>query len=230
MVFTSILVLINFNKDIFIKMQNGLPYLDILIFAIIAVFLVFRLKNMLGTKTDSNDLQSKNQSNSSNVINIDTKNQKVSDKTDIDVETKKIKDIDITFDKKEFLSGSQVFFKMVLDGFVNGDLDKVKDFIKPSVFKNFKLAIDERIKENETLIIDIKSTNKVNLLSSKVTKTSININVVFETFQIKALKDKDDKIIDGDINEEILVKDIWVFERKINNDNPNWTLVETKSL
>ena len=211
-------------------MQNGLPYLDILIFAIIAVFLVFRLKNMLGTKTDSNDLQSKNQSNSSNGINIDTKNQKVSDKADIDVETKKIKDIDITFDKKEFLSGSQVFFKMVLDGFVNGDLDKVKNFIKPSVFKNFKLAIDERIKENETLIIDIKSTNKVDILSSKVSKTSININVVFETFQIKALKDRDGKIIDGDINEEILVNDIWVFERKINNDNPNWTLVETKSL
>ena len=40
-------------------MQNGLPYLDILIFAIIAVFLVFRLKNILGTKTDSNDLQTK---------------------------------------------------------------------------------------------------------------------------------------------------------------------------
>ena len=214
-------------------MQNGLPYLDILIFAIIAVFLVFRLKNILGTKTDSNDLQSKNQnnkSNSSNVINIDTKNQKVSDKVDIDVETKKIKDIDTTFDKNDFLSGSQIFFKMVLDGFINGDLDKVKGFIKPSVFKNFKLAIDERIKEKETLIIDIKSTNKIDILSSKVTKTSISINVVFETFQIKALKDKDDKIIDGDINEEILVKDVWVFEKKINNDNPNWTLVETKSL
>ena len=214
-------------------MQNGLPYLDILIFAIIAVFLVFRLKNILGTKTDSNDLQSKNQnskSNSSNVINIDTKTTKVSDNVDIDIETKKIKDIDTTFDKNDFLSGSQVFFKMVLDGFVNGDLDKVKDFIKPSVFKNFKLAIDERIKEKETLIIDIKSTNKIDILSSKVTKTSISINVVFETFQIKALKDKGDKIIDGDINEEILVKDVWVFERKINNDNPNWTLVETKSL
>ena len=227
------LVIININKDIFFKMQNGLPYLDILIFAIIAVFLVLRLKNILGTKTDTNDLQSKNQtnkSNSSNVINIDTKNQNVSDKIDIDIETKKIKDIDTNFDKNDFLSGSQVFFKMVLDGFVNGDLDKVKDFIKPSVFKNFKLAIDERIKEKETLIIDIKSTNTIDILSSKVTKTSISINVVFETFQIKALKDKYDKIIDGDINEEILVKDVWVFERKINNDNPNWTLVETKSL
>ena len=212
-------------------MQNGLPYLDILIFAIIAVFLVFRLKNMLGTKTDSNDLNTKNESiknNSSNVINIDLKNSKVSDK--IDIETIKIKKIDNSFDKNDFLSGSQVFFKMVLDGFVNGNLDKVKEFIKPSVFKNFKLAINERIKESETLIIDIKSTNKIDILSSKVTKTAININVIFETFQIKALKDKSDNIIDGDINEEILVKDVWVFEKKINNDNPNWTLVETKSL
>ena len=186
---------------------------------------------MLGTKTDSNDLHTKdesNKSNTTNVINIDTKNSKVSDK--IDVETIKIKEIDHTFDKKDFLSGSQVFFKMVLDGFVNGNLDKVKEFIKPSVFKNFKLAIDERIKEKETLIIDIKSTNKIDILSSKITKTAININVVFETFQIKALKDKGDNIIDGDINDEILVKDVWVFEKKISNDNPNWTLVETKSL
>jgi predicted lipid-binding transport protein (Tim44 family) len=212
-------------------MQNGLPYLDILIFAIIAVFLVFRLKNMLGTKTDSNDLQAKDEnikSNSSNVINIDTKNSKISNV--IDPETIKIKEIDKTFNKNDFLSGSQVFFKMVLDGFVNGDLNKVKDFIKPSVFKNFKLAIDERIKEEESLVIDIKSTNKIDILSSKITKNAISINVVFETFQIKALKDKSDNIIDGDINEEILVKDIWVFERKIDNDNPNWTLVETKSL
>merc|ERR1712086_878848 len=111
----------NFNKDKFIKMQNGLPYLDILIFAIIAVFLVFRLKNMLGTKTDSSDLQTKdetNKNNSSNVISIDTKNSKGSDK--IDIETIKIKEIDNTFDKNDFLSGLQVFFKMVLDGFVNG--------------------------------------------------------------------------------------------------------------
>ena len=36
-------------------MQNGLPYLDILIFAIIAIFLIYRLKNILGTKTGLED-------------------------------------------------------------------------------------------------------------------------------------------------------------------------------
>ena len=48
--------------------------------------------------------------------------------------------------------------------------------------------------------------------------------------QIKASKDKDNNLIDGDLNKEILVKDIWVFERKITNLNPNWTLIETKNL
>ena len=54
-------------------MQSGLPYLDILIFGVIAIFLIFRLKNILGTKTDhdSSDINKENQQkNFSNVIPI----------------------------------------------------------------------------------------------------------------------------------------------------------------
>ena len=210
-------------------MQNGLPYLDILIFAIIAIFLVFRLKNILGTKTELDETKVKKGNdinNFSNVISIDKKQTK----DEYDKEVIKIQQIDKSFNKQEFLSGSEVFFKMVLDSFVLGNLDKVKNFIKPSILKNFNLVINERKKEKETLIIDIKSINKIELISATVSKANIKINVLFETFQIKALKDKTENIIDGDINEEILVKDIWVFERKINDINPNYTLIETKSL
>ena len=42
--------------------------------------------------------------------------------------------------------------------------------------------------------------------------------------------DKDDKIIDGDNDKEVLVKDEWIFERKIKSENLNWILIETKSL
>lgn len=210
-------------------MQNGLPYLDILIFAIIAIFLVFRLKNILGTKSEFDETKVKKENdtnNFSNVISIDKKQTK----NEYDKEVIKIQQIDKSFNKQEFLSGSEVFFKMVLDSFVLGNLDKVKDFIKPSILKNFNLVINERKKEKETLIIDIKSINKIELISAITSKANIKISVLFETFQIKALKDKTENIIDGDINEEILVKDIWVFERKTNDINPNYTLIETKSL
>ena len=212
-------------------MQNGLPYLDILIFAIIAVFLIFRLKNILGTKTDFEDSsfnKNKTENNIAKVVSIDTKKTTLSNDKE-NKETLKIKEIDKTFDHIQFIEGSQIFFKMVLDAFVEGNLDKVKEFIKPSVLKNFNFAIKERNKESETLIINLKIINKTEIFSSEINKTVLRISVLFESFQIKALKDKDNNLIDGDLNKEILVKDIWVFERKINYSNPNWTLIETKS-
>ena len=212
-------------------MQNGLPYLDILIFAIIAVFLIFRLKNILGTKTDFEDSsfnKNKTENNIAKVVSIDTKKTTQSNDKE-NKETLKIKEIDKTFDHIQFIEGSQIFFKMVLDAFVEGNLDKVKEFIKPSVLKNFNSVIKERNKESETLIINLKSINKTEIFSSEINKTVLRISVLFESFQIKALKDKDNNLIDGDLNKEILVKDIWVFERKINYSNPNWTLIETKS-
>ncbi|MDC3116429.1 Tim44/TimA family putative adaptor protein [Alphaproteobacteria bacterium] len=209
-------------------MQNGFPYLDILIFGVIAIFLIFRLKNILGTKTDFEEsgLNEKKQPKEySNVVSL-----KSNINDPVNVEINKIKEVDTNFDLVNFLDGSKTFFEMVLKGFVSGNLDNVKDFMKPSVLKSFKGAIDDRNKEDETLIIDLLSVEKSKIVSSVITKTSIRINVAFETLQITALMDKNEKIIDGDTNKEILVKDEWIFEKKIKDQNPNWTLVETKSL
>ena len=213
-------------------MQSGLPYLDILIFGVIAVFLIFRLKNILGTKTgyDSSNIEKENQQKKfSNIIPLKSdKNDVKYNQTNKDLN--KIKQIDPTFDVVDFLSGSRTFFKMVLESFTNGDLNTVKSFIKPSVLESFKNAIEERNKDKETLIIDLKAIEKNEILSYKITKTTIKINVIFESKQIIALTDKNDELIDGNMEKEIVVKDEWVFERKINYKSPNWTLVETKSL
>ena len=61
-------------------------------------------------------------------------------------------------------------------------------------------------------------------------KPAVKISVVFESKQIIALMDKNDELIDGNPEKEIVVKDEWVFERKINYKNPNWSLVQTKSI
>ena len=208
-------------------MQNSFPYIDILIFGVIAIFLIFRLKNILGTKTgfEKTNVNEKEQNkNFSNVVPLK------SDKVDLDKkEFDKILVIYPDFNINEFLTGSQNFFKMVLESFVSGNLENIKNFTKMSVFKSFKSAIDERNREQETLIIDLKSIKENKIIKVTVTKSFIKLNVIFETFQIRALMDKNDQIIDGDSENEILVKDEWVFERKIKDNNPNWTLVETKS-
>ena len=209
-------------------MQTSFPYFDIVIFGVIAVFLILRLKNILGTKTDIEDPNiNKEQSGKkfSNVLPLKTNINKNSSN-----EVQKIVKVDPQFNVDDFLSGSEMFFKMVLESFVNGNIDNIEEYTKPSVLKSFKNAINDRIKENEIEIIELNSIKKHEILSANITKTSIKIRVLFETLQIRALMDKDKKIIDGDKDNEILVKDEWVFERKINTNNNNWVLIETKSV
>ena len=208
-------------------MQNSFPYIDILIFGVIAIFLIFRLKNILGTKTglEETNVNEKTQDKQvNNVVPLKSDKNNASD-----LELNKILEIDPDFDVNNFLSGSKNFFEMVLESFVSGNLENIKNFIKPSVLKSFKSAIDERNNEQETLIIDLKSIKENKITKATITKSSVKLNVIFESFQIRALMDKNDEIIDGNTEIEILVKDEWIFERKIKDNNPNWTLIETKS-
>ena len=176
-------------------MQNSFPYIDILIFGVIAIFLIFRLKNILGTKTgfEETNVNKKNEDKQfTNVVSLKSNKDDV-----VDLELNKILNIDPNFDVNDFLSGSKNFFEMVLESFVSGNLENIKNFTKSSVFKSFKSAIDERNKEQETLIIDLKSIKENKITKATITKTSIKLNVIFETFQIRALMDKNDQIIDG---------------------------------
>ena len=95
-------------------MQLSLPFIDIIIFAIIAIFLVYRLKNILGQNSESNDQNNKieiEKKNFTNVVKIGNRKLNVNEtKTNSD----SIIDIDPTFDEKEFLKGAQAFFEMVI--------------------------------------------------------------------------------------------------------------------
>jgi predicted lipid-binding transport protein (Tim44 family) len=198
------------------------------IFGVIAVFLILRLKNILGTKTDIEDPNTNKEQSGKKFSNVFPLKTNINN--DPSNEVQKIVKVDPQFNVADFLSGSEMFFKMVLESFVNGNIDNIEEYTKPSVLKSFKDAINDRIKENEIEIIELNSIKKHEILSVNLTKTSIKIKVLFETFQIRALMDKDKKIIDGDKDNEILVKDEWVFERKINTNNNNWVLIETKSV
>ena len=205
-------------------MQFSLPFIDIIIFAIIAIFLVYRLKNILGQNSESNEQNNKidiGKKNFSNVVKLGN--------TKSDTNKKTIFTIDPNFNEKEFLKGAQNFFEMVIDCFVKGDLKSVLDFIDDRLIKNFQSVIDERRDEEETLKIDIIKMNSLRIKDVKKLKDFLRVSVLFETEQIKVLKDKKGKIIDGDQKNSILVKDLWTFEKHIQSKDLNWKLVETSN-
>ena len=211
-------------------MQFSLPFIDIIIFAIIAIFLIYRLKNILGEKTgfDSSEEDQKKQLNptdTSNVVEFSKQNNK--DLSIIDQKILEIKKLDNSFLTDEFLSGAKIFFEMVIKSFVEGDLKNIKQYVKSTLIKDFQKAISERIKDKESLIINIEEIQNTIIKDIKINKSNVKIQVLFESKQIKALKDKNNEIIDGDLSKVITVKDLWRFEKDINSNNKNWTLIET---
>ena len=208
-------------------MQFSLPFIDIIIFAVIAIFLVYRLKNILGQNSEGNEQNNKiniEKKDYSNVVNLGNKKPNNDDKQ---THQEIIYKVDPTFNEKEFLKGAQTFFKMVIDSFVKADLKNVLNYIDDKLIKNFQSVIDERLEEEETLKIDIVKTNSIEIKNVTTLKNFIRVSVLFETEQIKVLKDKKGKIIDGDQKKSILVKDIWTFEKRIKEVDLNWKLVET---
>ena len=213
--------------------MQSLPFIDIIIFAIIAVFLIFRLRNILGEKTGFDpkaDNQSKTPKNEkvSNVVDFTKKVENLKE-YEFSSEIKEIMKIDNSFKIDEFISGANTFFKMVVNGFVEGNIENIKKYVKPKIFKDFQNAIDERIKEKEKLIIDILSINHTKIKNIKIKGNIVKLEVIFDTVQIKALQDINDEIIDGDLDEKIDVKDMWTFERNFKLQSKNWTLIETST-
>ena len=208
-------------------MQLSLPFIDIIIFAIIAIFLVYRLKSILGQNSDGNEQNNKidiNEKDFTNVVKLENKHSDINETI-----TKKdsIYKDDPSFNEKEFLKGAQNFFEIVINCFVKGDLKEIEKYINEKLIKNFQQVIDERLHEEETLKINIIKMVSVKIKDVKKLKNFWRISVLFESEQIKVLKDKKGKIIDGDQKKSILVKDLWTFEKKIQSKDLNWILVET---
>ena len=208
-------------------MQLSLPFIDIIIFAIIAIFLVYRLKSILGQNSDGNKQNNKINIDKKNFTNVVKLGNRQSDVNDKKINEDSIYSEDPTFNEKEFLKGAQNFFEMVIDSFVKGDLKNVEMYIDNKLNKNFQLVIDERLQEKEILDINIIKMISIKIKDVKKLKNFLRVSVLFETEQIKVLKDKKGEIIDGDQKKSILVKDLWTFEKKIQSKDLNWILVET---
>jgi len=208
-------------------MQLSLPFIDIIIFAIIAIFLVYRLKSILGQNSDGNEQNNKiniGEKNFSNVVKLGNKQSNINkDKTN----KESIYIDDPEFNEKDFLKGAQNFFEMVIDSFVKGDLKNIRMYINDKLYKNFELVVDERLQEEESLKINIIKMISIDIKDVKKFNNSLRISVLFESEQIKVLKDKRGKVIDGDQKKSILVKDLWTFEKRIQSKDLNWILVET---
>lgn len=222
-------------------MDNGFQFFDILFFAMVAVFLIFRLYSVLGKKTGHekerydifNELEQE-VANEQSGFSDDFENF-VDDDVDeshlIPENGKKVFDdiqkLDPYFKMYNFIDGAQKAFEIIITSFASGDKETLKNLLDDSVYKEFIKAIDIREKAKqtqETTLVSIRDAQvkKINL-RNKIAK----IEVLFKTEQINVIKDEETRIIDGDPNYIETLQDIWVFKKDVSTQDPVWKLTKT---
>ena len=198
-------------------MSNNFGYLDLILLAMIAGFIILRLRNVLGRKTGHEGKV---------VSSLSEKKFEEFKKT---IKLKKQPTEFDTNQKKQFLKGAEIAYETIINSFAKGDKKSLKDLATEEMNKNFESAIEERNSKNiksELTFIGIKSST---IEKFEKTAEALFFTVKFISEIISFKKDKDNNVIEGDPNKIKTVIDRWKFTRKISSMNPNWYLAETKT-
>ena len=195
-------------------MSNTFGYIDIILLAMIAGFIILRLRSILGRKTGHD---SKAYSGfAEKKFNI-PKNDVKPIKQDHNILEGK--------NKKEFLEGAEIAYETILTTFANGDLKKLKSLLTSTMYNNFSGAIEVRNKEkivSEFTFIGLKESS---VEKYEKVKDDLFATVKFIA-EVISVKKKENKIIEGNPDKIKFVTDVWKFTRNINNKSPNWYLAE----
>ena len=198
-------------------MSNNFGYLDLILLAMIAGFIILRLRNVLGRKTGHEGKVASSLSEK---------------KFEEFKKTIKLKKQPTEFDtnqKKQFLKGAEIAYETIINSFAKGDKKSLKDLVTEEMNKNFESAIEERNSKNiksELTFIGIKSST---IEKFEKTAEALFFTVKFISEIISFKKDKNNNVIEGDPNKIKTVIDRWKFTRKTSSMNPNWYLAETKT-
>ena len=225
-------------------MGDGFQLLDIILFAMIAAFLVLRLRSVLGRRTGhqrppsdaSTDNGVKTKSNE-NVVELsdqtpneaDLNSEEINPSDPVAAGLAEIRAADPSFEPMTFVSGATAAFEIVVQAFAEGDKDSLRGLLNNEVLENFSLEIDKREKAGETLETTVIGIKKENIIEARVNGETAFITVEILSEQVNVVRDSDGQIIDGDENQITTVTDIWTFARNTRARDPNWRLVETRS-
>lgn len=217
------------RQDQIIPLGDHVPFIDIIIFAVIAVLLVLRLRSVLGQRTGYDEQPSRGEpldNGSAEVISIESgRRSDAGEGHGLAV----LKKADRQFSEKQFLNGAAGAFEMILSAYTEGDVAKLKRLLSYDLLQSFTQSIQQRSSDGETLNISIDELRDLRILDAKVFDNIASVTVEFQSTQTRILTDSDGNTIeDEDTGTRDLI-DIWTFERDLTLDDPNWKLAETET-
>lgn len=226
-------------------MGSGFQFVDIIFFALVAAFIILRLRSVLGRRTgeerrhdpfakpapkapapaeDPADVTQRGE-----VVQLPRRagSEAAPAGSALAAGLTQIKLADPSFDELTFEKGSRAAFEYIVAAFAAGERDKLRPLLNDEVYGNFESAIVAREAlghKRETTLVRIKSAQ---LVDARMEGSTALVTVKYLSEQIVVTRDAAGVVVDGNPDRITDVTDIWTFARNTRSDDPNWTLIDT---
>lgn len=217
--------------------------IDLVLFGMIAAFLVLRLHGILGKR---NGFERQEQPPGRGPVAVPGMGRKAPTTIDAKAEPvtpvrplpeasspagatlQRMRQADRNFDPARFIAGADAAFRMIVTGYAQGDRVALRPLLGDETYRSFETAISAREAAGETQKSEIRSIEQASIESAGLTGTVGTIIVKFVSDQVSETLDKDGKPVHGsDAVTEIT--DIWTFERDLAQSDPAWRMTEARS-
>lgn len=223
-------------------MDGNFQFLDLIFLALVAGFLVYRLRNVLGRRdgyeqkpdeivnrkpAEDNvvDLTKARQTDAAEIVETGS----VADRT-VAAGLVQIQTADPNFDPDGFLVGAKGAFEMIVGAFAEGRVEDIRPFLGAEVYALFAQAVADREAAGEKMETQLVSIRKATINEAAMKGRDAVVSVEFVTEQVNVVRDAEDKVVDGDPNAIVTLTDIWTFSRDVRSGDPNWKLMVTRSV
>jgi predicted lipid-binding transport protein (Tim44 family) len=133
------------------------------------------------------------------------------------------------FDARVFLDGSKSAYEMIVTAFAQGDRKTLKDLLSKDVYDGFERAVVERERRGEKVETTFVSIDRADIAGVEVRGNAAQVTVRFLSKLITATRDAAGAVTDGSPGTVVDVTDVWTFARTLGSRDPNWQLVATEA-
>ena len=217
-------------------MGDGYPYLEIVVFAAIAGFLVLRLRSVLGRRTGTERRREPLESGAppEKVVPLPARGRTSTSGTatgpsSVAAGIERIRAADRAFDESAFLAGARGAFEIVVNAFAKGDTAALQPLLSEPVYASFSEAIRARLAAKETFETNLLTIKSVEIAEAGLEGDVATVIARIVSDQTNTTRAADGSVVDGNPDHVEEKTDLWTFSRSVRSRDPNWTLVATHS-
>lgn len=221
------------------------------IFALLAAFVVWKLRSVLGTRTgherppqertrrpedvksEGNVIRLPGAANDAGASEIKSGAERwapyATSETPLAKGFDGVAALDPSFRPAEFVEGAKGAYEMIVTAFAAGDRQTLRGLLAKDVYDSFAAAVSDRESRGETVETTFVSIDKADFVDVQMRGKTANITIRFLSKLITATRDRAGTVVDGSADKVVEMIDVWTFARDVTARDPNWRLVATEA-